>query len=383
MDDGPGRCVVCNGARRHAVHSCLRLTRACAEVLPSAHFCGPAPVYVCAAHRRRACAWVTTAPSAPAAGMARRLPFTYGHAARALLLRLLLQPSRWGAQRTALSLTAVASAWCAARTRPAALAVAKLAQTVRQTASRTQTLAWAGTFAVLLLFVRDKRELLSLFLSADARARWRRRRELQHKLASCSLYSEFSALAAELESLLPPPRYAPSHGVRRPQLAAVSEYTVGTSILDSLCAGRALDEDTLVHLWTGLRAGLAAKATDIAVETLSERIAGRGAPAASPRSPQASDVRNTLRRLVFDVPDSTPGFGPRERAAMLEETLTICGRHALLLSGGGMLGAVHVGCVSALMKAGCLPHVIAGSSAGSIVAAGAEMIVRRTRLHLG
>ena len=44
------------------------------------------------------------------------------------------------------------------------------------------------------------------------------------------------------------------------------------------------------------------------------------------------------------------------------------GRTALLLSGGGLLAMIHIGVVQTLMEANCMPHIIAGSSAGSIIA---------------
>ncbi|KAG5363558.1 Lipase 4 [Yarrowia sp. B02] len=46
------------------------------------------------------------------------------------------------------------------------------------------------------------------------------------------------------------------------------------------------------------------------------------------------------------------------------------GRTALLLSGGGCLGLLHTGVLQALSDTSLLPHVISGSSAGSIMAAG-------------
>lgn len=45
------------------------------------------------------------------------------------------------------------------------------------------------------------------------------------------------------------------------------------------------------------------------------------------------------------------------------------GNTALLLSGGAALGIYHIGVLKALHEADLLPHIIAGSSAGSIVAA--------------
>ena len=47
----------------------------------------------------------------------------------------------------------------------------------------------------------------------------------------------------------------------------------------------------------------------------------------------------------------------------------ICfGRSALMLSGGGVLGFLHLGVVNVLLEQGLLPRVISGSSAGAMVA---------------
>ena len=45
------------------------------------------------------------------------------------------------------------------------------------------------------------------------------------------------------------------------------------------------------------------------------------------------------------------------------------GRTALLLSGGGTMGMMHIGVIKAMFEANVLPRVISGASAGSIVAA--------------
>lgn len=45
------------------------------------------------------------------------------------------------------------------------------------------------------------------------------------------------------------------------------------------------------------------------------------------------------------------------------------GNTALLLSGGGALGVYHIGVIEAIVEAGMLPRIIAGSSSGSIIAA--------------
>jgi predicted acylesterase/phospholipase RssA len=51
------------------------------------------------------------------------------------------------------------------------------------------------------------------------------------------------------------------------------------------------------------------------------------------------------------------------------------GRTALCLSGGAMMGNYHFGAVKALLETGLLPHIISGTSAGSVIGA---MICTRT-----
>jgi NTE family protein len=44
------------------------------------------------------------------------------------------------------------------------------------------------------------------------------------------------------------------------------------------------------------------------------------------------------------------------------------GRSALLLSGGGSLGLIHIGVVKRLYESSLLPRVISGSSIGALIA---------------
>lgn len=64
-----------------------------------------------------------------------------------------------------------------------------------------------------------------------------------------------------------------------------------------------------------------------------------------------------------------PELSIQDKLAFLRETRHAFGRTALVLSGGGALGAFHVGVVKALFEQKLLPRVLAGSSVGSIVAA--------------
>ena len=65
----------------------------------------------------------------------------------------------------------------------------------------------------------------------------------------------------------------------------------------------------------------------------------------------------------------SPELPLEEKGAFLKETRHAFGRTCLMLSGGGGLGAFHLGVVKALLEHSLLPRVLAGSSIGAIVAA--------------
>ena len=62
-------------------------------------------------------------------------------------------------------------------------------------------------------------------------------------------------------------------------------------------------------------------------------------------------------------------FTLAEKIEFFEATSQTFGQSSLMLSGGAALGIYHMGVVKSLWENGLLPHVISGSSAGSIVAA--------------
>ncbi len=72
-------------------------------------------------------------------------------------------------------------------------------------------------------------------------------------------------------------------------------------------------------------------------------------------------------RLLAELPDET--IPTQQKLDFFYRSNVCYGRSALMLSGGGVLGFLHVGVVSELLRQGLLPRVISGSSAGSIVAA--------------
>jgi predicted acylesterase/phospholipase RssA len=93
---------------------------------------------------------------------------------------------------------------------------------------------------------------------------------------------------------------------------------------------------------------------------------------ATPESSLSADSCNipetipkNISGTMIDVPhqpeiqDTVRSFLKRARAAY--------GRTALCLSGGGMMANCHYGVIKALLEQDCLPHIISGTSAGSVV----------------
>ena len=72
-------------------------------------------------------------------------------------------------------------------------------------------------------------------------------------------------------------------------------------------------------------------------------------------------------RLLAELPNDV--IPTQQKLDFFYRSNVCYGRSALMLSGGGVLGFLHVGVVSELLRQGLLPRVISGSSAGSIVAA--------------
>jgi predicted acylesterase/phospholipase RssA len=73
--------------------------------------------------------------------------------------------------------------------------------------------------------------------------------------------------------------------------------------------------------------------------------------------------------LEFLAEIDTPEVTAQEKREFFEFTSQTFGQSCLMLSGGAALGIYHLGVVKSLWENGLLPHVISGSSAGSIVAA--------------
>ena len=78
-------------------------------------------------------------------------------------------------------------------------------------------------------------------------------------------------------------------------------------------------------------------------------------------------VMRALRYVASGTSPNAPSVA--ERLSFINETRLAFGHTALLLSGGAALGFKHTGVLQALNREGLLPHIVSGSSAGSIAAA--------------
>jgi len=78
-------------------------------------------------------------------------------------------------------------------------------------------------------------------------------------------------------------------------------------------------------------------------------------------------IRSILTAL--NVCARSPDISCVDKLAFLHDTRRSFGRTGLLLSGGLSNGAFHFGVIKGLFEADCLPNIISGSSAGSIIAA--------------
>jgi len=72
--------------------------------------------------------------------------------------------------------------------------------------------------------------------------------------------------------------------------------------------------------------------------------------------------------LEFLCDTDSDEISRQEKIEFFETTSQTFGQSSLMLSGGAALGVYHMGVVKSLWENGLLPHVISGSSAGSIVA---------------
>ena len=73
-------------------------------------------------------------------------------------------------------------------------------------------------------------------------------------------------------------------------------------------------------------------------------------------------------RKAFHYVLNSEKFSIQDKITFFNESRYAYGKTALLLSGGGGLGMYHLGVIKALYERKLLPKIIAGTSAGSIIA---------------
>lgn len=124
------------------------------------------------------------------------------------------------------------------------------------------------------------------------------------------------------------------------------------------------------HLWK----------TVVSIDNDSEEAATSGSSPvarnrASPRGQRSSRGRRgpTKREVSMESKEESstiaPALDPQELLQFLKRARAAYGRTALCLSGGAMMGMYHFGHILGLLETGCLPHVVSGTSAGSVVGA--------------
>ena len=91
-----------------------------------------------------------------------------------------------------------------------------------------------------------------------------------------------------------------------------------------------------------------------------------GTAGLKPTSSLAEEGPNGFRR---HTPEALPAIHRDQVMQLLRRARTAYGRTALCLSGGAMMGLYHCGHIRALLETGCLPHIVSGTSAGSVIGA--------------
>lgn len=81
------------------------------------------------------------------------------------------------------------------------------------------------------------------------------------------------------------------------------------------------------------------------------------------------EIVDSLKFLASSINSSTNPLELKQKMDLFRDLRHSLGNTALLLSGGGSLGVYHIGVLKALQENGLLPHIIAGASSGSIMAA--------------
>jgi predicted acylesterase/phospholipase RssA len=94
---------------------------------------------------------------------------------------------------------------------------------------------------------------------------------------------------------------------------------------------------------------------------------GDGSTSTTSPARTRSTVSETSQTGSETIPRDLPSFHKDHLVAFLKRARAAYGRTALCLSGGAMMGLYHFGHLLGLMETDCLPHIISGTSAGSVI----------------
>lgn len=180
----------------------------------------------------------------------------------------------------------------------------------------------------------------------------------QEKLRAATAHGEWLKAAHELDKL---------DGCDAWKREEESEdYDVGTLKLKLAELDAARSNEDLARMLTVIR------------QSLGRDVAGIGNPALYRRS--RVGTKELIERYIATALDTIesamrlaaqsrkPGSFLEDVEQRMKDTRQAYGRTALLLSGGGTFGMMHIGVVKAMYEANVLPRIISGASAGSIVA---------------
>ncbi|KAK9843908.1 hypothetical protein WJX84_008684 [Apatococcus fuscideae] len=215
---------------------------------------------------------------------------------------------------------------------------------------------WHLTLAAVVAFTAFSRALRQWKESSDDQLK--RKRQLEGQLENAHTYEGWALAATKLEQL---------EG-RNPSVS-LDRWKRETRLYD-----RKLLEERLQHLRVVRQQG---DVHEMHVAVRADLLRNLGNMTNSELQDYFPLVPEPIREYIDEVKlhlqliteYDGPQLGVKEKLAFLQETRHAFGRTALVLSGGGALGAFHLGVVKALFQHGLLPRVLAGSSVGSIVAA--------------
>lgn len=184
----------------------------------------------------------------------------------------------------------------------------------------------------------------------------RRKRDVLDKMAASKSYAEWSLHSLELRNLRNVKKTNKMKPSREMRLFDENLFVRKLNHLKQVFEGGDIN-DIVMALRTDLVRKLG-NMTDSHIYQYPEALA-----------PIREYIAEVKRLLEYVTENNFPDFSLSEKLSFLQETRHTFGRTALLLSGGGALGAFHFGVVKALLDCGLLPRIVGGSSAGSIASA--------------